>query len=404
MKTYLKLSIIGLFFLFSGHETMAQVPACNCDAVNDNLIRVNLRAIQGLPGAPCTYEIKLENRANCPVDLPTNIQFILTNPMPLGGLINGNADFSMTTSGNTYIFTPTTPGLSLDLLTAINIGSLTLPNPSSIDFTTTLNFNLAGTPCTSTGLLTTVMCPVSVPQACQDPCFWTIWGNDNVNAGNFIGTINEFPLHFRTFGQERMTISEAGHVGIGVEFPTRSLEVNQDIIATGNFPEIAVVSGAANDVSFQLTNSQTNWQLGVDASDNNSFKVDNWYSTGVNSYLTITSAGNVGIGTEDPQSRLAVAGSICTEEVRVAITNGCWSDYVFAEDYELRTLAEVEQFILKNKHLPDVPSALEVESNGIELGKMDALLLKKIEELTLYVIDLQKENEEIKSELKTLKK
>ncbi|MOA38224.1 hypothetical protein D3C78_1598840 [compost metagenome] len=70
---------------------------------------------------------------------------------------------------------------------------------------------------------------------------------------------------------------------------------------------------------------------------------------------------------------------------------------MFEPDYKLRSLSEVEMFIKLNKHLPEIPSAKEVENNGIAVGEMNAKLLQKIEELTLYLIEMKKENEELKS-------
>jgi len=86
----------------------------------------------------------------------------------------------------------------------------------------------------------------------------------------------------------------------------------------------------------------------------------------------------------------AVKGKIISEELKVQLTEA-WPDYVFATDYELQTLEEVERFILENGHLPDIPSAQIVEENGILLGQMNAKLLEKIEELTLYTIQQKKE-------------
>lgn len=85
-------------------------------------------------------------------------------------------------------------------------------------------------------------------------------------------------------------------------------------------------------------------------------------------------------------SELVVDGKIRSEEVKVEIING--PDYVFASDYELRTLEETKKYIIENKHLPEIPSAKEMEANGVELGDMNMRLLKKIEELTLYQIEL----------------
>jgi hypothetical protein len=105
--------------------------------------------------------------------------------------------------------------------------------------------------------------------------------------------------------------------------------------------------------------------------------------------LLASGGGMVGIGTSnpDPAYRLSVNGSIRAKEIKV---NTGWSDFVFFDSYKLRPLSEVETFIQENKHLPDVPSAAVVEKEGVNLGEMDAILLRKIEELTLYVIEQDK--------------
>jgi hypothetical protein len=115
----------------------------------------------------------------------------------------------------------------------------------------------------------------------------------------------------------------------------------------------------------------------------------------------ILTNANVGIGTSTftdgaDTFRLSVDGNIRAKRVKVYTT---WADYVFEKNYDLPTLAEVEQHILNNGHLKDIPSAKEVEANGIELGEMNKLLLQKVEELTLYVINLNKELEKVKTQL-----
>jgi hypothetical protein len=95
--------------------------------------------------------------------------------------------------------------------------------------------------------------------------------------------------------------------------------------------------------------------------------------------------------------KLYVEDGILTEKVKVAIkTTLNWSDYVFAKDYKLKPLNEVASFIKENNHLPGVPSAEEVVKDGIDVAAMDAKLLEKIEELTLYIIDLKNEVEKLK--------
>lgn len=116
--------------------------------------------------------------------------------------------------------------------------------------------------------------------------------------------------------------------------------------------------------------------------------------------------GIVSIGCTLPTSNinnhsLFVKNGITTQEV---IVQNEWSDYVFAKDYSLRSLCEVEKFITEKKHLPEIPSADQVKTNGINLGQMDALLLKKIEELTLYIIEQQKQIDKLKDSVQQIKK
>ncbi len=122
--------------------------------------------------------------------------------------------------------------------------------------------------------------------------------------------------------------------------------------------------------------------------------------------------GKVGIGTTILPTNLSngtidisyytlyVEGGMLTDEVRVRTS---WADYVFKDDYDLKPLFEVESFINKNGHLPNVPSASEVESGGIELGEITKIQQEKIEELTLYIISQQKQIDELKIEMDALK-
>lgn len=105
--------------------------------------------------------------------------------------------------------------------------------------------------------------------------------------------------------------------------------------------------------------------------------------------MVIANNKNVGIGVENPTYKLAVDGTIGAR--RVKVTQEQWADYVFHPDYKLPSLTTVEQFINDNKHLPDIPSEKEVKEKGIDLGEINKLYLQKIEELTLYIIDLQKQ-------------
>jgi hypothetical protein len=121
--------------------------------------------------------------------------------------------------------------------------------------------------------------------------------------------------------------------------------------------------------------------------------------------MRIASNGNLGIGTTNPPLgyRLAVSGKIIAEELKIQVQSA-WPDYVFKTTYKLTPLPELEQFIKTNQHLPEVPSAKEVAANGFELGANQALLLKKIEELTLYIIEQNKQLQQYREKLGIVEK
>jgi len=121
-------------------------------------------------------------------------------------------------------------------------------------------------------------------------------------------------------------------------------------------------------------------------------------SNGV-SYLNGTS---IGIGTTNPGSfALAVEGKLGARSVQITSISP-WPDFVFKANYNLRSLAEVEKYIYENGHLPDVPTEEEVSKEGIDVAKTNAMLLQKIEELTLYMIQMKKENEELKNKVEKI--
>jgi hypothetical protein len=207
-----------------------------------------------------------------------------------------------------------------------------------------------------------------------------------------------------------------GRVGIGTTNPQSDFHTTGTVRFAGltndNAKDRVIVSDAVGNLAYReastlggsstagcsLTgNTDVNAKLGTIS--NNDLPI----ITGNVEQMRIGANGNVGIGTTAISSyKLSVEGTIRTRKVRV--DPGTWADYVFESDYKLRPLKEVEQYIQQEKHLPEVPSAAEIKKEGLDVGDNQAVLLKKIEELTLYVIQQQKQLEAQQLKIETLEK
>ncbi|WP_074408490.1 tail fiber protein [Aquimarina megaterium] len=177
-----------------------------------------------------------------------------------------------------------------------------------------------------------------------------------------------------------------------------------------------VISKEWPEVRFQTPTSDRQIRLGVAHEDNSGYGVgsgDFYIYTQTSNTMPlmvnrngnislVNKSGNVGIGTTEPDMKLTVKGNIHAEEVKIDL-NVPAPDYVFKKDYKLRTIKEVEKFIIENSHLPEIPSAKEFEKNGIMQAEMDMDLLKKVEELTLYTIQQEKQLEKQSKEIERLK-
>lgn len=214
------------------------------------------------------------------------------------------------------------------------------------------------------------------------------------SAGSYLlfGTSNSYVSGITNTA---MSIDYIGNVGVGTSIPTNRLEVK---VASGNGSDVT------QGVAINDGGSQNKMQLFFGVNTAGSYSWIQSALTGVsNKYLVLNpDGGNVLIGKSTQVNsvyKLDVAGKIRADEV---VVNTTGADFVFAKDYRLPSLYEVELFIKKNKHLPGISTASEMKENGMNMSEMQTKLLQKIEELTLYVIELKKDNESLVRRLNKL--
>ncbi len=207
----------------------------------------------------------------------------------------------------------------------------------------------------------------------------------NVNAQNTPWQSNSYGIYY-----------DSGHVSVNVPTPNTPMEftVKGQQIIYGQ--EASLLFGGVNNTTVgwgEYGIEYNVWEGGLNfwkPNGSNGFK--NWV-------LFLKDDGRVGIGTKDLTKGylLTVAGGINAREVLVTADAG--ADFVFQKGFQLKSLPEVENYVKTNKHLPDVPSAAEMQKNGLNMGEFQIKLLQKVEELTLYVIEQQKEIEALKAKV-----
>ena len=221
--------------------------------------------------------------------------------------------------------------------------------------------------------------------------------NGNMNIGT-TGANATGNLYFYLNLGPKMTILNNGNVGIGTSNPGAKLSINGggaaiDLIGTNNYIQFYNSSNVAKSY---IQNSGNDLLIGI-STGNTTGKVS-LNSPGGN--LTINKDGDVMIntGTAATGYKLSVNGKIICEELKVQL-NAAWPDYVFGPSYELKSLEEIQAYINRNGHLPNIPSAAELEKSGVSMGEMQSKMMEKIEELTLYVIQLKNKQEELQIRL-----
>jgi hypothetical protein len=234
-----------------------------------------------------------------------------------------------------------------------------------------------------------------------------IKGNDN-NDGFYVrvpSTLQASP----TVDKTALVVKATGRIGFGTATPAGQLSIARSGSNSGsktwnsvNQASIDFYADTQDSYNRYMDISAVGEVSGGNGGSNIRFITNPGNSNLGVERMLIKSNGAVGIGTSSTGThKLAVEGSIGSREVKVEATG--WSDFVFNEDYKLNTLEEVEDYIQENNHLPEIPSEAEVLENGINLGEMDAKLLQKIEELTLYMIEMNKEMKSQKEEINLLK-
>ena len=192
-------------------------------------------------------------------------------------------------------------------------------------------------------------------------------------------------------------INTIGNVGVATGSPAYKLDVN----GTGRFIGNVDLYGGSNYGNVRIYKSGDSNHLHINAPSGvipHSTTSSNNASLGTSGYrwngLYVANTVNVE-GSGFFTSNLIVQGNIESKKVKVTATPGSVPDYVFSKNYKLKSLTELEEYIKTNAHLPNIPDAATIETNGQNLGEMQLKLLEKIEELTLYIIDLKKGQEEL---------
>lgn len=219
--------------------------------------------------------------------------------------------------------------------------------------------------------------------------------NDD-GSTEFVSFAAVAPMHFTQGTIRRMTVSDNGNFGIGIARPQEKLDVDGSIQQTAVKNKYLKASATGKLVASAI--ADTAYYVGANLAT--AVKVN----SNAAGYLAVGDFTNNGLTSFPSGYRLIVQDGILTEKMNLALkTSNSWADYVFEPNYRLMPLNEVEEFVKENKHLPNVPSADEMVQKGLDVAQTSRMFMEKIEELTLYMIELKKEVEALKAENSRLK-
>lgn len=328
------------------------------------------------------------------------MKYIITTALVLFANVTVNAQNIYPSTGNVGIGT-NTPSASLH----VNNGNIKVTNPNFYPYGVNIDMDSTTSPWAREF-------GISYKASGKVASFGAYMNNGIFNYAYIGGNTTNYASHNATW----MTFKPNGYVGIGTIAPSSMLDVNGGNIKATNpngYPygiNIDVDYNTGNwarefGISYKGATLATGKLVSLGAYANNENLIYAYIGGNTTANIPVSTPwmvfkpnGNIGVGTTDPgSSKLAVEGLLSARRVKVTQASP-WPDYVFDKTYDLPKLDTLEKFIDQHKHLPQLPSAATVNAEGVDLGEVNRALVQKVEELTLYIIQLNKEIQLLKKE------